>query len=145
MEASRALAISTTHRRAPVGVTCGLSRILVVDDSPSVLYVLRRALEPMAFCVDTAETVDAALELLTRHEYRAVITDLRLGGDERTLGLEVVSACKRLHPEADVIILTGFGNPTVMEKAFELGASFYFEKPVSLERLRLALAEEARP
>ena len=44
-----------------------------------------------------------------------------------------------------MIILTGFGNPVVMEKAFELGATFYFEKPVSLERLKRALAEEPRP
>ena len=121
------------------------ARILVVDDSPSVLYVLRRALEPMDFRVDTVDSVEAALEILERHEYRAVITDLRLGGDERTLGLEVVSACRNLHPGADVIILTGFGNPVVMEKAFRLGATFYFEKPVSLERLRLALAEGPRP
>jgi DNA-binding NtrC family response regulator len=122
-----------------------MHRVLVVDDSPSVLYVLRRALEPMNFRVDTVDSLGAALEILARHEYSAVITDLRLGGDERTLGLEVLSACKRLHPGTDVIVLTGFGNPTVMEKAFELGANFYFEKPVALERLKLALVPEVRP
>jgi DNA-binding NtrC family response regulator len=120
-------------------------RVLVVDDSPSVLYVLRRALEPMDFRVDTVDSLGAALAILGRHTYSAVITDLRLGGDERTLGLEVLSACKRLHPATDVIVLTGFGNPAVMEKAFELGANFYFEKPVALERLKLALVPEARP
>ena len=35
--------------------------------------------------------------------------------------------------------LTGFGNPAVMDKAFQMGADFYFEKPVSLERLNRAL------
>jgi DNA-binding NtrC family response regulator len=122
-----------------------MRRVLVVDDSPSVLYVLRRALEPMDFRVDTVDSMDAALDILGRHEYSAVITDLRLGGDERTLGLEVLSACKRLHPGTDVIVLTGFGNPAVMERAFELGANFYFEKPVALERLKLALVPEVRP
>ncbi len=107
--------------------------------------MLRRTLEQMDFQVDAVDSVDAALEILTQVEYRAVITDLRLGGDERTSGLEVLSACKRLRPGSPVIVLTGFGNPTVMEKAFRLGATFYFEKPVSLERLRLALAGEVRP
>ncbi len=107
--------------------------------------MLRRTLEQLDFRVDTADSVDAALEILTRYDYRAVITDLRLGGDEKPLGLEVLSACKRLRPGRPVIVLTGFGNPTVMERAFKLGATFYFEKPVSLERLRLALAGETRP
>ena len=135
----------TTNERVPGEAVCRPPRVLVVDDSPSVLHVLRRTLESMDFCVDTVDSLEAALEILARVEYRAVITDLRLGGDERTLGLEVLSACKRLHPATDVIILTGFGNPTVMERAFELGANFYFEKPVSLDRLKLALAEEPRP
>jgi DNA-binding NtrC family response regulator len=120
-------------------------RVLVVDDSPSVLYVLRRTLEQMAFRVETADSLAGALEVLGRCEFGVVITDLRLGGDERTLGLEVLSVCKRLHPGTEVIVLTGFGNPTVMERAFELGANFYFEKPVALERLKLALAGEGRP
>ncbi len=139
------MAIEKTREPAPGTQPCPPPRVLVVDDSPSVLYVLRRALEPMAFQVDTVDSVAAALEILARRAYHAVITDLRLGGDERTLGLEVVSACRSLCPEADVIILTGFGNPLVMEKAFELGATFYFEKPVSLERLKLALTEGPRP
>jgi DNA-binding NtrC family response regulator len=137
--------MTTTSEGAPDTAPCGPPRILVVDDSPSVLYVLRRTLEPMDFLVDTVGSLGDALEILARCEYRAVITDLRLGGDERTLGLEVLSACKRLHPGTAVIILTGFGNPAVMEKAFDLGASFYFEKPVSLERLKRALAGEAGP
>jgi DNA-binding NtrC family response regulator len=139
------LGISAANRRARVEARREAPRVLIVDDSHSVLFMLRRTLEQMDFRVDTVDSLDAALTILGRHEYRAVITDLRLGGDERTLGLEVLSACKRLRPERPVIVLTGFGNPTVMEKAFRLGATFYFEKPVSLERLRLALAGEARP
>lgn len=139
------MSIPLEHERTGGAEPGRQRRILVVDDSPSVLYVLRRTLEQMAFRVDTVDSLAAALEILGREEYGVVITDLRLGGDERTLGLEVLSACKRLHPATDVIILTGFGNPSVMERAFELGASFYFEKPVALERLKVALAGEARP
>ena len=115
-------------------------RVLVVDDSPSVLFMLRRTLEAMDLAVDTASSLDEALRALDRAPYRAVITDLRLAGDERTLGLELVAAARAAHPRAAVIVLTGFGNPTVMDQVFRLGASFYFEKPVSVERLRLALA-----
>jgi DNA-binding NtrC family response regulator len=139
------LAIPEVHERTEDGARAARRRVLVVDDSPSVLYVLRRTLEPMDFRVDTVDSLEAALEILARNEYGAVVTDLRLGGDERTLGLEVLAACKRLQPGTDVIILTGFGNPSVMEKAFELGANFYFEKPVALERLKLALSGERRP
>lgn len=115
-------------------------RVLVVDDSPSVLFILKRTLEQMGFEVDTAESCEAALGILPRVEFAAVITDLRLGGDERTRGLEVLTASRYAHPRSKVIVLTGFGNPTVMDKAFQMGADFYFEKPVSLDRLKSALA-----
>ena len=118
----------------------GEGRVLVVDDSPSVLFVLRRTLEAMAFSVDTAASLEDALGALRRTPYRAVITDLRLAGDERTLGLELVAEACASHPETTVIVLTGFGNPTVMDQVFRLGARFYFEKPVAIDRLKVALA-----
>lgn len=115
-------------------------RVLVVDDSPGVLFILKRTLERMGFEVETAGSCEAALERLPLVEFAAVITDLRLGGDERTRGLEILSASRYAHPRTKVIVLTGFGNPTVMDKAFQMGADFYFEKPVSLDRLKNALA-----
>ena len=115
-------------------------RVLVVDDSPNVLFILKRTLQRMGFEVDTADSFEAGLEILPRVEFAAVITDLRLGGDEKTRGLEILSASRRAHPQARVIVLTGFGNPTVMDRAFQMGADFYFEKPVSLDRLKRALA-----
>ena len=118
-------------------------RVLVVDDSASVLHMLRATLEPMGFEVDTAGSLDEALRKLPLAPYGAIITDLRLAGDERTLGLELVSAARAAHPGASVIVLTGFGNPNVMDRVFRLGASYYFEKPVSIDRLRTALVSAA--
>jgi DNA-binding NtrC family response regulator len=115
-------------------------RVLVVDDSPGVLYVLKRTLERMGLEVHTADSCEAALEILPLVEFAAIITDLRLGRDERCRGLEVLSASRRASPRTRVIVLTGFGNPAVMDKAFHLGADFYFEKPVSLDRLKRAVA-----
>lgn len=120
--------------------SAGPSPVLVVDDSPSVLFMLRRTLEAMGYAVDTAGSLDEGLGALRRAPYRAVITDLRLAGDERTLGLELVAAARAALPGAAVIVLTGFGNPAVMDQVFRLGASFYFEKPVSIGRLKVALA-----
>jgi DNA-binding NtrC family response regulator len=135
--------MSKMKREMPHGILPQPSappRVLVVDDSPGVLFVLKRTLERMGFEVDTADPCDAALEILRLVEFAAVITDLRLGGDERTRGLEILSASRYAHPRTKVIVLTGFGNPTVMEKAFQMGADFYFEKPVSIERFKSALA-----
>ena len=124
---------------ATLPLRSGPPHVLVVDDSPSVLFVLGRALQKMGFEVETANSCEAGLEMLARVAFAAVVTDLRLGGDERTRGLEIVSASRHAHPRPRVIVLTGFGNPAVMDKAFQMGADFYFEKPVSLERLNRAL------
>jgi len=107
--------------------------------------MLRSTLEAMEFDVDTANSLEEALGTLRRTTYSAVITDLRLGADERTLGLELVAAARAAYPRAPVIVLTGFGNPNVMDQVFRLGASFYFEKPVSISRLKRALEGVAPP
>jgi hypothetical protein len=38
-------------------------------------------------------------------------------------------------------MITGYGNPEVMERARLLGADYYFEKPVPLEMLKKALSD----
>lgn len=50
------------------------------------------------------------------------------------LGLEILSASRYAHPWTKVIVLTGFGNSTVMDKTFQVGAAFHFEKPGSIGR-----------
>jgi len=51
-------------------------RVLVIDDEPSILRMIKRSLRN--YNVDVAETVDAGLALVSTTEYHAVLCDLNL-------------------------------------------------------------------
>ena len=106
-------------------------RVLVVDDEASFLMAIRKILEGPGLHVDTAENFDEAMALINGQHFNFVITDIRLTDVINTEGLDILRHIKRYSPETKVVILTGYGNDEIMEKAYSLGASIYMEKPVS--------------
>jgi DNA-binding NtrC family response regulator len=116
-----------------------LKRILIVDDEPALLIAFKGILENEEVLVDTAETMGSAEDRLKANAYDVVVVDLRLTGVLGEEGLEIIKYVKEFKPETQVILITGYGNPSIMEKARELGAAFYFEKPVSSDTLFQAM------
>jgi ActR/RegA family two-component response regulator len=114
-------------------------RILVVDDETAILIAFKKLLQKPGVVVDTAETMGEAEALLKDNGYTVAIVDLRLTGVVGEEGLEVIKYINEIRPSTRVILVTGYGSPTVMHRAQELGAAFYFEKPVPVEALRTAL------
>jgi len=114
-------------------------RILIVDDEKAILLAFKKLLKSPNVEVDTAETMSEAENVLKKNIYNAVIVDLRLTGVGGEEGLKIIKHVKELHSQTNVILITGYGSPDVMEKAQALGAAFYFEKPVSIEILKNAL------
>ncbi|KKL81639.1 hypothetical protein LCGC14_1992750 [marine sediment metagenome] len=117
----------------------GTKRLLVVDDEVAFLIALRKLLTEPGIEVDTAETMEDSMGLLESNTYDAVIADIRLTGVQRREGIQILDHVKKTHKATKVIMMTGFGNPEVMQEAYSLGADFYFEKPVSVSVLKGAL------
>lgn len=115
-------------------------RILVVDDQISTLVSFQRLLQGPRVIVDTADRMEVAERFLKENRYGVVVADLRLTGVLGEEGLEILRYVKEHDLGTQVILVTGYGSPDIMEKAFELGAAFYFEKPVNTELLKDALA-----
>jgi DNA-binding NtrC family response regulator len=114
-------------------------RILIVDDEQETLITFRLLLKRLGCDVDTADSLELAEDLLRRVSYTAVITDLRLTGILGEEGLEILRFVKEKNQDTQVILVTGYGSPEMMTKAYQLGASHYFEKPVHPVRLLAAL------
>ncbi len=121
------------------GVQMATKRLLVIDDEVAFLIALRKLLTEPDIEVDTAETMEDSMSLLDSHTYDAVIADIRLTGVQRTEGIQILDHIKKSYVSTKVIMMTGFGNPDVMQKVYSLGADFYFEKPVSVSVLKGAL------
>ena len=114
-------------------------RLIVIDDEVAFRIALRKLLAEQDIEVDTAETLEDSIDLLDSNAYDAVIADIRLTGVQRKEGILILDHVKKKHNETKVIMMTGFGNPDVMQEAYSLGADFYFEKPVSVSVLKGAL------
>ncbi|MDI1464406.1 response regulator transcription factor [Catellatospora sp. KI3] len=111
------------------------TRVLVVDDDPTVSDVVRRYLEHAEFEVELAADGPGALEAYRRHRPDLVILDLMLPGVD---GLEV---CRRMRADGaapvPIIMLTALGEETDRVFGLELGADDYVTKPFSPRELVL--------
>jgi DNA-binding NtrC family response regulator len=114
-------------------------RILIVDDEQALLIALKKLLQDNKVQVDTAETMQEAMSHINESNYEVVIADIRLSGILNQEGLEILRYVKENKPGTRVMLMTGYGSQDIMEHAFDLGADYYFEKPVSIRVLKDAL------
>src|SRR5512136_3090427 len=84
---------------------CPTSRLLVVDDSPATLEVLRRNLEAAGYEVMTAPGVNQALQALDALKFDLVITDLKMPGAS---GMDLVRHVRANLRDTEVMMITGY-------------------------------------
>lgn len=113
-------------------------RILVVDDEPGIRQSLSGALEDDGYSVEAVENGEACLEALGRAEFELVLLDIWLPGMD---GMEVLSRVQEI-PFAErplVVMISGHANIEGAVKATKLGAFDFLEKPLSLEKISVAV------
>ncbi|HEY8455086.1 MAG TPA: response regulator transcription factor [Actinopolymorphaceae bacterium] len=109
-------------------------RILVVDDEPDILELVRLALVEAGFAVETAASGEAALAALRRAPPALVVLDLMLPDVSGTELCRMI----RARPEwagVLVLMLTAKGDEVDRIVGFELGADDYVTKPFSPREL----------
>ncbi len=117
-----------------------LERILVIDDDKHFTQVLSRSLERQHYTAAVANNCADALSQCTSFEPDWIILDLRL---EHESGLSLIPNLIKHCPDVRIVVLTGYASiPTAVE-AIKLGAHNYLHKPVSLQDLIAAFAEDA--
>ncbi len=106
-------------------------RILVVDDDPEILSVVRRGLAYEGYTIDTAADGTEALTKAREREPDLVILDIMMPGID---GIEVA---KRLRQGGDIPILMLTAKGTVADKVagLESGADDYLVKPFAFDEL----------
>jgi DNA-binding NtrC family response regulator len=116
-----------------------VTRILVIDDEPSVTDALSFVLTDLGHHVDAAKSGAEAKELLKGSPYDLVFTDLRLPDAS---GIELLSLIKGDTPNTEVILMTAHGSVDITIEAIKLGAFYYIEKPFTPQQVA-ALIERA--
>lgn len=115
-----------------------LSKILlVVDDNPSVLKVIKEQLEQEGYAVITEKTGQGVEETVQYTKLMAVLLDLGLPDAD---GFDILQKIKTMKPSLPVIIVTGRHEESEARRAFELGAWDYVTKPIDFKYLKNLLS-----
>ncbi len=108
--------------------------ILIVDDEADMLSTLKDLLHSDGHQVDIATQGSEALEKIKQTPYEMVITDLSMPGMN---GVQLVTEAKSIHPETEVMIITGYGTINSAVEAMRQGALNYLIKPVEPQEILL--------
>ena len=111
-----------------------MSRILLVDDEPSILNVLTALLRKQGYDVVPAGNGEAAIGLIRTEKFDLVLSDIRM---EPVNGLQVLEAVRQDSPGTAVILLTGYGSIRTAVEAMKGGAFDYITKPFKVDELLL--------
>jgi CheY-like chemotaxis protein len=103
--------------------------VLVVDDSPDTLAVLKALIESGGYEVDTAESVSGALEAARKVRPDVIVTDIGMPDEDGFGLLKRVRADEALAP-TPLIALTGFASLSNRDEALRAGFSAHLAKPV---------------
>jgi CheY-like chemotaxis protein len=109
--------------------------ILIVDDEPDVVYVLKASLERKGYAIETANNGLVALEMVEKVKPDAIILDLmmpKLDGHSVNLKLKENPATAAI----PVIVITGKGHlKELLEIRDDLKVAAYLEKPFRIPML----------
>ena len=102
--------------------------VLVVDDDEIIREFFQQALDPERYDVVVAATGREAKELIDERpdEYDVMVLDINLPDTD---GFELFNFCKKVSPEAEVIIITGDASLEAVNLAMKMGAFDFLEKP----------------
>ena len=109
------------------------ARILVVDDEPSILLLLREALTQWGYHVTCVKSAGEALEAIRTELFDAAITDIRMPDMS---GLDLLREIKRQDESIEVVMMTGYPTIASAVEALKEGAFDYLSKPLILDELR---------
>jgi two-component system invasion response regulator UvrY len=112
-----------------------MTRVLVIDDHPIVLQGCRRLLEDAGVgAVLEARDASSGYRLYRQHRPDVVIVDLAMQGDGLG-GLALIHRINAYNPRARILVLSMHGEPIVVTRALEAGATGYVLKDAPAEEL----------
>ena len=106
--------------------------VLLIDDERAIRLAGAQTLELAGFEVETRESAEQGLALLSADWPGIVISDVRLPGMD---GLALLKNLRAVDPELPVVLITGHGDIAMAVQAMKDGAFHFIEKPWPAEHL----------
>ena len=116
----------------------GQGRVLVVDDEPGIRETLSGVLEDEGYVVESVGSGERCLETIASRTFAVVLLDIWLPGID---GLETLRRIEDLAGanKPVVVMISGHGSIESAVRATKLGAHDFLEKPLSVDKVVLAV------
>ena len=118
-----------------------MSKILVVDDEPSICWGVSRLAESLGHQIESASSAEHGLSIASSYQPDLIILDVRLPGVD---GLSAMKHFRQLDEKTPIIVITAFGDLKTAVTAVEQGAFEYVLKPFDLQEIRTAVERALR-
>ncbi len=113
-----------------------MPRVLIVDDEPDAVELLKEFLAAKGYDTLTASNGEDALRLVKTERPHLILLDVRM---PKMNGLEVLRQVRQIDQEVGVIIVTAVDEEETGRQALKLGAFDYIVKPLDLDYLERSL------
>jgi CheY-like chemotaxis protein len=117
-------------------------KLLVVDDEPDALAMIRHFCEEHGARVSSAPSSSNALELVRAERFDAIVSDIAMPGGD---GYELMAAIRALGIRTPAVALTAFARREDRAKALSAGFQAHVTKPVDENELVRTIAQLAAP
>lgn len=107
-------------------------KVLIVDDEPDTLEIIRRLLQFEGFEVLTASTGEEGVRRVEEEHPEVVLMDVSLPGID---GNEAMRRIQKIHPFPSVVMLTAYATVDNAIQALKQGASDFVKKPFENDHL----------
>ncbi|BBB48642.1 PAS domain S-box protein [Pelolinea submarina] len=114
------------------------SKILIIDDDRNLQKTLKDILKMQEYPLFHALTGKDAVEIFGQENIALIISDLNLPDIS---GLDLIQSLKKISPEIEFIIVTGYASQQTAIQAINSGAFAYFEKPYDINQLLLSIQQ----
>ena len=118
-----------------------MAKILVLDDEPSILLMMKKMLEKAGYEVDVALNGREGMVLFDKNKPDLLITDIIMPEKE---GLETIFELRRNYPDLKIVAISGggrIGPSGYLPGAKLLGANLVFQKPIVPKEFLAAISE----
>jgi two-component system response regulator HydG len=115
-------------------------RVLIIDDDRFHAETVAETLRKVGYDCTVAFSGTEGSRRIEADEWDVILTDLKMADVD---GLAILRKARELLPEAEVVMITGYGDVKTAVEAIKEGASNYLTKPVDRDELRAIIKKAA--
>ncbi|MCX6996457.1 MAG: response regulator [Kiritimatiellaeota bacterium] len=107
-----------------------MSKILIIEDEPVVVSLLKRIITGMGHEVVVAVDGVQGLALARSETVAVIVSDLHLPGE--ISGMDLIRRLHSVKPQCAIVIVSGYPSPEIMDECEQMGIKDFLTKPFEM-------------